>query len=101
VSRRFTDARALLHDLLDRHEEGTAGPIAHPDYSGFADISEIDRFVNELAALEATGAVRLARGRGRNEDQIAHVRLQTAAPLYEWRPPAGRRTCRRCRPLPA
>jgi hypothetical protein len=49
-----------MDDLLDRHEGGTASPIGYPDYSGFADVSEIDRFVKELQDAEPAGAIRIA-----------------------------------------
>jgi len=79
---RFTDARELMNDLLDRHEAGTASPIGYPDYSGFTDVVAIDKFAKELREAEAAGAVRIANGRGRNSDQIAYVRLETAAHMY-------------------
>ena len=81
--RRYTDARELLGDLLDRHEKGTASPIVHPDDADFADVSALDRFVNELSEAEAAGAIRIGRGKGRNSDQIRYVRLEVAARLYE------------------
>ncbi len=83
MPRRFTDARALLDDLLDRYEAGTPSPIAHPDEISFADVSAIDRFINELAEAEAAGAIRIARGRGRDSDHVRHVRLESAARLHE------------------
>jgi Wadjet anti plasmid transformation system JetA-like protein len=83
MPRRFTDARDLLGDLLDRYEEGKASPIAYLDDDAFADVSELDRFVNELLRAEAAGALRITRGRGRASDQVRHVRLESAARLYE------------------
>src|SRR5947208_15258397 len=80
--RRFTDAKVLLGDLLDRHESGVASPIGYPDYSGFADVVAIDAFNRALRDAECRGAVRLAMGRGRNSEEVAHVRLESAAPLY-------------------
>jgi len=65
MSRRFTEARALLGDLLDRHENGAASPIGYPDYAGFADVVAMDRFIGELRDAERHGAVRLAMGQGR------------------------------------
>ena len=79
----YTDARELLGDLLDRNEKGTASPIVHPDDADFADVSALDRFVNELSEAEAAGAIRIGRGKGRNSDQIRYVRLEVAARLYE------------------
>ena len=69
-----------MGDLLDRYEGGTANPIGYPDYSAFADISEIDRFVKKLQEGEAAGAIRIAKGHG---DHIAHVRLGAAKRLYD------------------
>jgi hypothetical protein len=80
--RRFSDAMALMSDLLDRHEDGTADPIAYPDYPAFADVSAIDSFVRVLEAAEAEGIIRTAKGKGRNSDQIAHVRLLDPTRLY-------------------
>src|SRR5689334_10458641 len=82
MARAFSDARKLMDHLLDRHEDGIARPIAYPDYDEFADVSEIDSFVRQLREAEAAGAVSLAKGRGRNSDQIAHVRLETVSHLY-------------------
>jgi Uncharacterized protein conserved in bacteria C-term(DUF2220) len=89
MARRFADARMLMGDLLDRHEAGVASPIGYPDYSKCADVSAIDSLVRELEEAEAAGAVSLVRGR--NGDQIAHVRLGVAARLYDLlgRRPAG------------
>jgi hypothetical protein len=79
---RFTDARELMVDLLDRYEAGTASPIGYPDYSGFPDVVAIDKFAKELCEAEAAGAVRIGHGKGQNGDQIAHVRLEAAARMY-------------------
>jgi hypothetical protein len=78
----FADARELMGHLLDRYEAGTASPFAHPDYPGFRDVVAIDKFTQELRNAEAAGAVRIAKGKGQNSDQIAHVRLEAAARLY-------------------
>jgi Uncharacterized protein conserved in bacteria C-term(DUF2220) len=83
MARRFADARELMHDLLDRYEGGTASPFGYPDYSAFADVSEIDRFVKQLQEAEAAGAIRISKGRGPNGDQIARVRLEAVARLYD------------------
>jgi hypothetical protein len=82
MARRFTDARALMGDLLDRHESGVASPIGYPDNLGFADVVEMDKFNKELREAERHGAVRLAMGRGRNSEEIAHVRLEAPVRLY-------------------
>ena len=63
-----------MADLLDRHEGGTDNPIGYPDYPAFADVVEMDSFAKELGEAERAGAVRITKGRGRNSDQIAHVR---------------------------
>ena len=82
MPRGFTEARALFGYLLDRHESGVASPIGYPDYSGCADVVAMDRFNRELRDAEGDGAVRLAMGRGRNSEDIAHVRLVAPARLY-------------------
>src|SRR5882672_8779905 len=68
MPRRFTDASELLGDLLDRYEDGSPRPIAHPHYEDFADVSELDRFVKLLAEAEVAGAVRIAMRRRRTAD---------------------------------
>ena len=82
MPRRFTDARALLGDLLDRHEAGAANPIGSPDYEEFADIVAQDSFVRQLRDAERAGALRITVGRGSNREQITHVRLESASALY-------------------
>lgn len=82
MPRRFTDAKALLGDLLDRHEAGSASPIAYPDYDGFASVVAADSFVRELRKVENLGAVAIANGKGNKRDHVAHVRLIAAAVLY-------------------
>jgi Wadjet anti plasmid transformation system JetA-like protein len=83
MARRFSDAKSLMSDLLDRYEDGTANPIAYPDFAALADVSEIDSFVRTLEAAEADGAIRIAKGRGPKSDEIAHVRLENASRLYD------------------
>src|SRR4030088_436802 len=82
MRRKFTDANALFGDLLDRHEAGTERPVAYPDYAAFASVVAMDSFIKELRRAEAAGAVNLAPGRGRDDDQVAHVRLEAANALY-------------------
>jgi len=82
MPRRFTDAKALFDDLLDRHEGGTARPVAYPDYSAFASVVATDAFIKELRQAEEAGAVSIAGGRGSRREQIAHVRLEAAHALY-------------------
>ncbi|HEY6259141.1 MAG TPA: Wadjet anti-phage system protein JetD domain-containing protein [Xanthobacteraceae bacterium] len=92
MSRCFTDPHALLADLLDRHEAGTASPIAYPDYAAFASVVATDAFIKELRQAEETGAVSIAYGKGSRRDQVAHVRLQVVDALYRHldRKPIGR-----------
>jgi hypothetical protein len=71
-----------MADLLNRHEAGTVSPIGYPDYASFSDVGEIDRFAQELGEAERSRAVKIAKGRGRNSEQIAHVRLEDASRLY-------------------
>jgi hypothetical protein len=65
MSRRFTDAQALLAHLLDRHEAGTASPIGYPDYPAFVSVVATDAFIRELQQAEQAGAVSIACGKGR------------------------------------
>jgi hypothetical protein len=88
----FTDAKALLGDLLNRHEAGTASPmIAYPGDAAFANVAEMDRFMNELVQAEAVGAIAIVKGRGRDSDRVRQFKLEAAARLYELlgRRPAG------------
>jgi Uncharacterized protein conserved in bacteria C-term(DUF2220) len=83
MGRRFSDAKALMSDLLDRYEEGTASnPIAYLDFTPLV-VSEIDSFVRELEAAETGGAIRIIKGKGRESDQIKRVRLDNASRIYE------------------
>jgi hypothetical protein len=82
MARRFADARELLNDLLDRYEAGIASPFNYPDDDGLADIAAVDRFVRALEEVQATDAIRIVRGKGRNADRIAHVRLEAPERLY-------------------
>ena len=83
MPRRFTDAQTLLADLLDRHEAGTASPIAYPDYAAFVSVVATDLFIKELQQAEQAGAVSIACGKGTRGDQIVHVRLGAADALYQ------------------
>lgn len=82
MSRRFTDPKRLLGDLLDRYEAGAAAPIGYPDYSGFVSVNAADAFLKEIRLAEEVGAVRLAYGKGKQRDQIARVRLESPSSLY-------------------
>lgn len=83
MPRQFTDARLLISDLLDRHEGGTDSPIAYPDYDGFADVAQMDKFVRDLRDAEGRGGIRINRGRGLKSEQIKHVRLVNVSLAYE------------------
>jgi len=72
-----------MSDLLDRYEGGTANPLGYLDPDGFVDVFELDRFVRELREAEALGAIKIVPGKGRDADQIARVRLNAPAPLYD------------------
>jgi hypothetical protein len=83
-----------MADLLDRHEGGAESPIGYPDYEGFADVAQMDRFTRELREAEGRGAIRISKGRGLSSEQIKHVRLEKPALLYELlgRRPVGKLT---------
>ena len=83
MPKRFTNARSLMADLLDRHEGGAESPIGYPDYDGFVDVAQIDSFTKELREAEGRGAIRISKGRGLNSEQIKHVRLERPTLLYE------------------
>ncbi len=82
MARRFTTARALLDDLLDRAEAGIAGPMAYPDHAGFPSVTAADSFLCDIAAAARDGAVTLAHGTGPRRDEVKAVRLADAAALY-------------------
>lgn len=84
MPRRFTDAKELLGDLLDRFEAGAASPIAHPDYAAFPSVVAADAFLKQIREAETASAVSLAWGRGARRDQVAHVRLASAETLYRY-----------------
>jgi hypothetical protein len=82
MTSRFRDAQKLLHHLIDRHESGTAQPLAYPDNDGFSSITEHDLLLRELAAAEVAGAIELQRGKGRRSGELRFVRLAKAEVLY-------------------
>lgn len=91
MARRFSDTKALMSDLLDRYEEGTANnPIAYLDFSPLI-VSEVDSFIRDLEAAETEGAIRIIKGKGRESDRIKHVRLDNASRIYQL---LGRRPAR-------
>ncbi len=83
MARKFIDAAALLHDLLDRREGGTEYPIAYPDHEAFPTVTAADAFVKAIAAAERTGSVAVVYGRGRRRDELKLVRLTDADALYD------------------
>ncbi|WP_370879903.1 Wadjet anti-phage system protein JetD domain-containing protein [Labrys monachus] len=91
--RRFTDASALVADLLDRHEaRGGVRLLAHVDYHGFRSIADQDDCLAQLQALERAGGVVLKSERSDGAERILHVRLADADVLYRHlgRSPAAR-----------
>jgi hypothetical protein len=81
---RFTDAKELLGDLLNRYEAGASRPIAYPGYAAFASVRAADTFIKELKPAEDAGAIRLVRGKGGRHDHVAHVRLESPEALYRY-----------------
>ncbi len=82
MARKFIDAAALLHDLLDRREGGTEYPIAYPDHEAFPTVTAADAFVKAIAVAERTGCVTLVHGTGQRRDELKLVRLTDADALY-------------------
>lgn len=82
MARKFIDAAALLHDLLDRREGGTEYPIAYPDHEAFPTVTAADAFVTAIAVAERTGCVTLVHGTGQRRDELKLVRLADADALY-------------------
>ena len=81
--RKFTHARDLLHDLLDRYEQGVAQPVGYPDYFGFADVKAGDTFSRSIEAAERSGGVVRVQDIGRRRGELKLVRLIDAPLLYE------------------
>ncbi|QRM32776.1 Wadjet anti-phage system protein JetD domain-containing protein [Microvirga sp. VF16] len=82
MARKFTDAAALLHDLLDRREGGTEAPFAYPDHAAFPTVIAADAFMKAIAAAKRAGCVALVHGTGRKRDELKLVRLTDADALY-------------------
>lgn len=82
MARKFIDAAALLHDLLDRREAGTEYPIAYPDHEAFPTVTAADAFAKAIAVAERTGSVTLVHGTGQRRDELKLVRLTDAGALY-------------------
>ena len=82
MSRKFTDAAALLHDLLDRREGGTEAPVAYPDHAAFSTVNAADAFIKAVAAAARAGCVALVHETGRRRDELKLVRLADVDALY-------------------
>lgn len=82
MTRKFIDAAALLHDLLDRHERGTEFPIAYPDHPAFPTVTAADAFMKIIATAERAGCVALVHGKGQRRDELKLIRLANADALY-------------------
>lgn len=83
MARRFNNASGLLHDLLDRFEDGTARPIGYPDHDAFPSVTASDAFTRSIVEAERTGSVERVYGKGRRHTELKHVRLADAALLYQ------------------
>jgi len=83
--RRFTDAKALLHDLLDRHEARPAVKrlSARVDDAGFASVREEDACMARLEAAERAGGIFIVRRRVDGVDRVQRVTLANAEALYD------------------
>lgn len=82
--RRFADARALLGDLLDRHEANPqAGHLlASLDIDGFASVVDLDACLAELAVVERAGGVIIRRRRTGGADHVENIRLAAPGAVY-------------------
>jgi len=83
--RRFHSARALLSDLLDRHETRPAAVrlFCYPNVEGFASVVDQDDFGAELAVVERAGGIEVRRRRSGGVDQIESVRLLDPRAVYQ------------------
>ncbi len=82
MARKFTDAEALLNDLLDRHESGVARPRAYPDVDGFPDVHAVDRFDRRLKHPDLALAIAIVKGKGRHQDVTTRVDLEDPELVY-------------------
>lgn len=82
--RRFTGARQLLGDLLDRHEANPASArlLAYLDFEAFGSIAELDACLNELAMVERAGGIAVRRHHGGGVDHVESIRLENPAAVY-------------------
>lgn len=85
MSRRaFTDAGALLNDLLDRLETRPDSQrlFAHVDAAAFESVRQEVECVACLDAAERSGGIRIVRDRLDGVERIRHVALANPAALY-------------------
>jgi hypothetical protein len=86
VNRRgFTDAGALLHDLLDRLEARPESQrlLAYVNDAGFDSVRHESECLTRLEAAERAGGIAISRARTDDIDRIRHVALMDAGALYE------------------
>jgi hypothetical protein len=82
--KRFTDAAALLHDLLDRFEARPEASrwLTYLDDEGFRNIAEQDACLERLAVVQRAGGVLISRRLVDGVDSIFHVRLTNPQVVY-------------------
>lgn len=82
--RRFADAKALLHDLLDRHEArpGRERILAYLDEDGFSSVRKLTACMSLLDAAERAGGVIVARRHADGVNRVLHIRLAEVNALY-------------------
>ncbi len=84
MARKFTDADALLHDLLDRHERGVEAPVAYPDHDAFSTVIAADAFAKAISTAGSANCVTLVYGTGARRGELKLIRLADANALYEY-----------------
>jgi hypothetical protein len=82
--RRFSDARKLLSDLLDRYEANQQAErlLAYLDMDSFSSVAAMDAFLAELAVVERAGGVLIRRRRGGSTDHAESIRLGAPEAVY-------------------
>jgi hypothetical protein len=82
--RRFTGARQLLGDLLNRYEANPAAArlFAYLDFEAFGSVAQLDACLDELAMVERAGGITVRRRRGGGVDHVESIRLEDAAAVY-------------------
>lgn len=82
--RRFTDAAALLNDLLTRHETRPSAERlrARLDEAAFASVQDEADCLARLEAAERAGGVRIVRRQIDGVTRVQYVALADAAALY-------------------